>query len=55
LGEERIILCYYALEEKNYEIICHIKTTIVLWKTLELNYAFAMGKKFSLIFIWKKK
>jgi len=30
--------------ENNYEIICHIKTTIVLWKTLELNFAFAKEK-----------
>jgi len=37
--------------KKNYEIICHIKTTIVLLETLELNYAFARKKLFILIFI----
>jgi len=27
------------------KIICHTKTTIVLWKTLEQNYAYAKEKK----------
>jgi len=40
-----------VLYEKNYEIIYHIKTIIVLWKPLELNFAFTRKKKFSLIFI----
>ena len=34
-----------VLSESNYKIICHIKTTIVLWKTLELNFTFAKEKK----------
>jgi len=29
-----------VLYENNYKIICHTKTIIVLWKTLELNFAF---------------
>jgi len=33
------------LYENNYKIICHTKTTIVLWKTIELNFAFAKEKK----------
>jgi len=32
-----------VLYENNYQIICHTKT-IVLWKTLELNFAFAKEK-----------
>ena len=43
-----------VLYENNYKIVCHTKTTIMLWKTLELNFAFAKGKKISLIFIWKE-
>ena len=47
LNHEYILSVLY---EKNYKIICHIKTIVVLWKTLELNYAFAKEKKkFSLI------
>ena len=42
------------LYENNYKIICLIKTTIVLWKTIKLNFAFAKENKISLIFIWKK-
>jgi len=34
-----------VLYENNYKIICHSKTIIVLWKTLELNFAFAKRKK----------
>ena len=34
-----------VLYENNYKIICHTKTTIMLWKTLELNFAFAKRKK----------
>jgi len=33
-----------VLYENNYKIICLTKTTIVLWKTLELNFAFAKRK-----------
>ena len=33
-----------VLYENNYKAICHTKTTIVLWKTLELNFAFAKEK-----------
>jgi len=33
-----------VLYENNYKIICHTKTTIVLWK-----------KNFIFIFIWKRK
>ena len=40
-----------VLYENNYKIICHTKTIIVLWKTLELNFAFAKKKIYSLIFI----
>jgi len=40
-----------VLYENNYKIICLTKTTIVLWKTLELNFPFAKEKKISLIFI----
>ena len=41
------------LYENNYKIICLTKTTIVLRKTLELNFAFAKKIiiKISLIFI----
>ena len=34
-----------VLYENNYKIICLTKITIVLWKTLELNFAFAKKKK----------
>jgi len=34
-----------VLYEKNYKIICHTKTIILLWKTLELNLAFTKKKK----------
>ena len=34
-----------VLYENNYKIICHIKTTIVLWKTLGLNFAFTKEKQ----------
>jgi len=34
-----------VLYENNYKIICHTKTTIVLWKTCELNFAFAKENK----------
>jgi len=34
-----------VLYENNYKIIYHTKTTSVLWKTLELNFAFAKKKK----------
>jgi len=34
----------FVLYENNYKIISHTKTIIVLWKTLELNFAF--GKKY---------
>jgi len=40
-----------VLYENNYKIICHTKTTVVLWKTLELNFAFAKKNKIILIFI----
>jgi len=40
-----------VLYENNYKIICHTKTTIVLWETIKLNFAFAKEKKISLIFI----
>jgi len=45
-----IIVSYHeynliVLYENNYKIIHHTKTTIVLWKTLELNFAFAKEKK----------
>jgi len=44
-----ILIVFY---ENNYKIICRTKTIIVLWKTLELNFAFAKRKKkYSLIFI----
>jgi len=34
-----------VLYKNNYKIICHIKTTIVLWKIIELNFVFAKEKK----------
>ena len=42
-----------VLYENNYKISCHTKITTVLWKTLELNFAFAKKIiiKISLIFI----
>ena len=50
-----IIYILIVLYENNYKIICHTKITIVLWKTIEQNYAFAKEKKrFNLMFIWKK-
>ena len=42
LYHEYILIILY---ENNYKIICHTKTTIVLWKTLELNFTFAKRKK----------
>jgi len=33
------------LNENNYEIICLTKTTIVLWKTLELKLAWYLYEK----------
>ena len=33
-----------VLYENNYKIFCLTKTTIVLWKTLELNFAFTKEK-----------
>jgi len=47
-----IIYILIVLYENNYKIICHTKITIVLWKTIEQNYAFAKEKKrFNLMFI----
>jgi len=48
LYHEYILIILY---ENNYKIICHTKTTIVLWKTIKLNFAFAKENKISLIFI----
>ena len=42
LYHEYILIVLY---ENNYKIICHTKTTIMLWKTLELNFAFAKRKR----------
>ena len=44
-----------VLYENIYKIICHTKTTIVLWKTLELNFAFAKKKKNYLDIYMKRK
>ena len=41
--------------ENNYKIICVTKTTIVLWKTLELNFAFAKRKKKVAWYLYEKK
>ena len=43
-----------VLYENNYKIICLTKTTIVLWKTLELNFAFTKKKKLSW-YLYEKK